>query len=231
MLVSTDSVVMLNVEEFVCPEMTLAMCHVKEAVRTVLHTLVVCRSLGGLWPAEPRPTFSEVLDLTYMRTDCAEFEQELEPKVRQFSELFERDLAHSGRAQLIFSFYTTKSRKQSIWNIIVGSDEKIVFEQWRLPVIVMPMRRYPNPADNLKEEANAQATAAQQVQQTLQFILFRVNAKVDHLPPPPPSQPSYKFEVSFASLDGRSLGGGGSAAAARLGTSLSSTIKHIPYIT
>merc|ERR1719188_2117634 len=157
--------------------MTLAMCHVKEAVRTVLNTLVVCRSIGGLWPAEPRSTFSEVLDLTYMKTECGEVEQELEPKIRQFSELFERDLAHSGRAQLIFSFYTTKSRKQSIWNIIIGSDEKIVFEQWRLPVIVMPIRRYPSPADNLKEEANSQAAAAQQVQQTLHFILARVNAK------------------------------------------------------
>merc|ERR1719188_2896026 len=142
--------------------MTLAMCHVKEAVRTVLNTLVVCRSLGGLWPAEPRSTFSEVLDLTYMKTECGEVE---------------RDLAHSGRAQLIFSFYTTKSRKQSIWNIIIGSDEKIVFEQWRLPVIVMPLRRYPSPGDNLKEEANSQAAAAQQVQQTLHFILARVNAK------------------------------------------------------
>mmetsp|Transcript_153478 Transcript_153478/g.491921 ORF Transcript_153478/g.491921 Transcript_153478/m.491921 type:complete len:221 (-) Transcript_153478:26-688(-) len=219
---------MLNVEEFVCPEVRVAICHVKEAIRIVLHTLVVCRSIGGHRPVEPRSCSSEVLDLAFMATDEPEAEQEIEARARQFSELFEGSLANTGRAQLVFSFYTTKSRKQSIWNILVGSDEKIVFEQWRFPVVIQPLRRYPNPADNLKEESNSQVWAAQQTQQALQFVIGKVNSKVDHLPPAPQTQAAYKFDITFASLDGRDLGGG--ILPQGFGSSISQTMKNIPKI-
>mmetsp|Transcript_55618 Transcript_55618/g.154988 ORF Transcript_55618/g.154988 Transcript_55618/m.154988 type:complete len:225 (+) Transcript_55618:144-818(+) len=223
---------MLNVEELVCPELRLAMCHVKEALRTVLHTVVVCRSLGGHRPIEPRPVHSELFDLSYMKTDEVEFEQDIENGIRQFSELFENSAGRSSRAQLVLNFYTTKTRKQSLWNIIVGNDEKIVFEQWRAPVAVQPFRRFSSPVDNLREEADLQASASQQVQQVLHFVIGKANAKVDHLPPPPQSQASYKFEITFASMDGKGLGGGGSSALTQrgFGSSLSQTIKHIPYI-
>lgn len=219
---------MLNVEEIVCPELTLAMCHVKEAMRALLHTLVVCRSIGGHRPIEPHGVCSDVFDLTYMKTDEQELEQEVEQSVRQFSEMFEINHGRSGRAQLVLKFYTTKSRKQSIWNILIGSDEKIVFEQWRLPVIVQPLKRYKEPADNLREEAILQASVAQQVQSALHFVIGRTNAKVDHLPPPPQSQASYKFEISFAALDGKSLGS--NLLPQGFGSSISQTIKHLPHI-
>eukprot|EP00930_Biecheleria_cincta_P066773 TRINITY_DN53030_c0_g1_i1.p1 TRINITY_DN53030_c0_g1~~TRINITY_DN53030_c0_g1_i1.p1 ORF type:complete len:258 (+),score=43.96 TRINITY_DN53030_c0_g1_i1:107-775(+) len=221
---------MLNVEEFVCPELRLAMCHVKESVRIILHSLVVCRSIGGHQPIDPKAVTSELFDIDYMRTDEADFAQDLEQTVEQFSGIFENNLSRAGRAQLIFSFYTTKSRKQSIWNIVVGSDEKVVFEQWRVPVTVQPLRRFPNPADNLREEANLQASASQQVQQALHYVIARANAKVDHLPPPPQTQASYKFEVSFASGDGKGLGTGATILPQGLTSSLSQTMRHIPYI-
>eukprot|EP00443_Scrippsiella_acuminata_P129466 CAMPEP_0115584894 /NCGR_PEP_ID=MMETSP0272-20121206/6919_1 /TAXON_ID=71861 /ORGANISM="Scrippsiella trochoidea, Strain CCMP3099" /LENGTH=164 /DNA_ID=CAMNT_0003019943 /DNA_START=153 /DNA_END=647 /DNA_ORIENTATION=- len=163
-----------------------------------------------------------------MKTDEPEFEQEVETRAREFSELFEGNLANTGRAQLVLSFYTTKSRKQSIWNILVGSDEKIVFEQWRFPVVIQPMRRWPNPADNLREEANSQVLASQQTQQALQFIIGKANTKVDHLPPPPQMHAAYKFDIAYASLDGRSLARG--MLPQGFGSSLSQTMKHIPYI-
>mmetsp|Transcript_27953 Transcript_27953/g.49956 ORF Transcript_27953/g.49956 Transcript_27953/m.49956 type:complete len:224 (+) Transcript_27953:65-736(+) len=222
---------MLNVEEFVCPELRLAMCHVKEAMRIILHSLVVCRSIGGHNPIDPKTSTSDLFDIDYIRTDEPEFGEELEQTVQQFSEFFENSMGkHAGRAQLVFNFYTTKSRKQSIWNMLVGSDEKIVFEQWRVPVAAQPLRRFSNPADNLREEANLQASASQQVQQALHYVIGRANAKVDHLPPPPQTQASYKFEVSFASGDGKGLGAGSALLPQGLGSSLSQTIRHIPYI-
>jgi len=221
---------MLNVEEFVCPELRLAACHVKEALRTVLHTLVVCRSIGGHRPIEPRVAASEVFGVTYMQTDEPELEQDLEQAARQFSEVFERKLAPSGRAQLVLSFYTTKARRQSLWNIIVGGDEKIAFEQWRVPVVVQPVQRLASLADNLREEAKLQASASLQVQAVLHFVVGRANAKVEHLPPPPQAQASYKFEISFATADGRGIGGGSALLPQGFGSSLSQTIKHIPYI-
>jgi len=221
---------MLNVEEFVCPELRVAMCHVKESLKIVLHTVVLCRSIGGLRPIEPRTVHSELFDLSYVKTDESSCEQDLERSVREFSELFEGTLGRSGRAQLILSFYTTKSRKQGLWNIILGSDEKIIFEQWRIHVVVTPPRRCANPAESLREEAALQASASQQVQQLLHFVLAKANSKVDHLPPPPQAQASYKFEVSFATADGKGIGSGSLLAPQNLGSSLSQTIKHLPHI-
>lgn len=219
---------MLNVEEFVCPELRLAMCHVKEAMRALMNTIVVCRSIGGHRPIEPRQVLSEVFDLAYMKTDEPDLEQEIEQRAMQFSEIFESNLGRSSRAQIILSFYTTKSRKQSFWNILVGSDEKVVFEQWRLPVAVQPLRRYPNPADNLREEANLQASASKQVLEALHYAIGRASTKVEHLPPPPQTQAAYKFEVSFASMDRKGLGG--AVLSQGLGSSITSTMKHIPYV-
>eukprot|EP00931_Biecheleriopsis_adriatica_P090780 TRINITY_DN64704_c0_g1_i1.p1 TRINITY_DN64704_c0_g1~~TRINITY_DN64704_c0_g1_i1.p1 ORF type:complete len:234 (+),score=40.92 TRINITY_DN64704_c0_g1_i1:95-703(+) len=201
------------------------MCHVKEAIRIILHSLVVCRSIGGHQPLEPKQITSDLFDIDYIRSDEPALVEELEQTV----EHFESNLSRSDRLQLVFNFYTTKSRKQSIWNIIVGSDEKIVFEQWRFPVTVQPLKRFPNPADNLREEATLQASASQQVQQALHYMIARANSKVDHLPPPPQTQASYKFEVSFASGDGKGIGSG-SVLPQGLSSSLSQTIRHIPYI-
>ncbi|CAE7504038.1 ATG101, partial [Symbiodinium pilosum] len=147
---------MLNVEEFVCPELRLAMCHVKEAIRIIMHCLVICRSLGGSQPVDLKAVVSELFDVEYLKMNDSQLLQEVERLVEKFSEILENNSDKSGRAQLVFNLYTAKNRKQSLWNIFVGSDEKIVFEQWRIPVAVQPLNRYLNPADNLREEANLQ---------------------------------------------------------------------------
>eukprot|EP00928_Gymnodinium_smaydae_P033473 TRINITY_DN23971_c0_g1_i1.p1 TRINITY_DN23971_c0_g1~~TRINITY_DN23971_c0_g1_i1.p1 ORF type:complete len:222 (+),score=49.91 TRINITY_DN23971_c0_g1_i1:302-967(+) len=220
---------MLNVEEVICPDLRLALCHVKEALRAALHTAIVCRSIGGQRPISPKATHSELFDLCYMKTDEQECEQLVEKAVHNFSSVLEDGTACAGRAQLVLSFYATKSRKQSIWNIIVGGDEKIIFEQWRLPVAVQQARRFSSPSDHLREEAALQQSAARQVQQLLHFVVARAAAKVEHLPPPPQSQAAYKFEVSFATAGGKALGGA-SVLRQGLAPSLSHTIKHLPHV-
>eukprot|EP00913_Durusdinium_trenchii_P006762 g6356.t1 len=189
---------MLNVEEFLSPELRLAMCHVKEAIRIVLHCLVVCRTIGGADSIDPKAVVSELFDVEYVRINESHHVQELE----------------------------RTTRKQSLWNRIVGNEEKTVFEQWRIPVSVQPLNRYLNPADNLREEANLQASASQQVQQVLHYIIARANSKVDHLPSPEKDTVSYKFEVAFLSGDGKEIGAG-SLLPQGLG-SLSQTIRHLP---
>jgi len=220
---------MLNVEEFLSPELRLAMCHVKEATRIILHCLVVCRTIGGADSIDPKAVVSELFDVEYVRINESQHVQELERTVEKFSEILENNLDRSGKAQLVFNLYTVKTRKQSLWNRIVGSDEKTVFEQWRIPVAVQPLNRYLNPADNLREEANLQASASQQVQQVLHYIIARANTKVDHLPSPEKDTVSYKFEVAFLSGEGKEIGTG-SLLPQGLGSSLSQTIRHLPYM-
>jgi len=177
-------------------------------------------------PIEPQCAVSEQFELSYVRSDEQHLEQALELKVRQFAELFEKNLSKSNcKAVLLLSFYTTKNRKASLWNMLVGTEEKIIFEQWRIPVMVQPLRRYANPAENLREEAQQQRLASQQTHSALLYILGRINAKLDHLPPPPQSQAVYKFEISFASQE--ALGAGEPAWSPR---TFSQSIRKIPYI-
>ncbi|CAK9061040.1 unnamed protein product [Durusdinium trenchii] len=152
---------------------------------------------------DPKAVVSELFDVEYVRINESHHVQELERTVEKFSEILENNLDSTGRAQLVFNLYTVKTRKQSLWNRIVGNEEKTVFEQWRIPVSVQPLNRYLNPADNLREEANLQASASQQVQQVLHYIIARANSKVDHLPSPEKDTVSYKFEVAFLSGDGK----------------------------
>lgn len=60
-------IAMLNVEEFLSPELRLAMCHVKEAIRIILHCLVVCRTIGGADSIDPKAVVSELFDVEYVR--------------------------------------------------------------------------------------------------------------------------------------------------------------------
>ncbi|CAE7948434.1 dnajc21 [Symbiodinium sp. KB8] len=232
---SLSAAIEITTQEFVCPELRLAMCHaippdlnVKEAIRIIMQCLVVCRSLGGTQPIDLKAVVSELFDVEYLKINDSQLVQEVERLVEKFSEILENNADKSGRAQLVFNLYTAKNRKQSIWNILVGSDEKIVFEQWRIPVAVQPLNRYLNPADNLREEANLQASASQQVQQVLHYVIARANAKVEHLPPPDKEQTAYNFDVAFLSGDGKDIGAG-SLLRQGLGSSLQ-TIRQMPYM-
>mmetsp|Transcript_10930 Transcript_10930/g.23829 ORF Transcript_10930/g.23829 Transcript_10930/m.23829 type:complete len:222 (+) Transcript_10930:193-858(+) len=220
---------MLNAEEFVAPELKVVLSHVKEAVRVVLHTLVVCRSLGGSRPLEPKERFSEVLNLSYMTTDELDVEQEVNSWAREFSEMFDVRWPVGGRAQLVLSFYSLASKKSSLWKTIIGTDEKIVFEQWRFPMVVQHARRFKDPTDNIKEESKNNSMAHQQVLAVLQFVFSKVASKVDHLPAPNSEKACFRFEVTFASGDGKEMGKGGLLPNG-FGTSLSQTLKIIPKL-
>lgn len=219
---------MLNVEELRVPELRLAMCHVKEAMRVILHTILLNRSIGGHRPIEAQIAYSEQFELSYVKSDEQVLEQTLEVQVQKFGQYFEKNLSKSNsKAVLLLSFYTTKNRKASLWNMLAGTEEKIIFEQWRIPVSVQPLRRYSNPAENLREEAQQQSLASQQTHSALLYILGGINTKLDHLPPPPQSQAVYKFDISFSSQD--SLGAGSELAWSP--RALSQNIRKIPYIT
>ena len=70
------------------------------------------------------------------------------------------------------------------------------------------------------------ASASQQVQQVLHYILARANSKVDHLPWPEKDTVSYKWDVAFLSGSGKEIG----ASMAGIGNSLSQTMRHLPYM-
>merc|ERR1712107_390617 len=106
--------------------MRLAISHVKEAVRVLLHTILLNRAIGGQTAVEPRTIWSDGLDLAYMRLDDTEIAELVESRTREFCGIFEKNTQKTTGC-VTLNFYTTKTKKPSVWNILLGQEEKIVF--------------------------------------------------------------------------------------------------------
>ncbi|CAD7925755.1 unnamed protein product [Amoebophrya sp. A25] len=188
---------MLNVTEFFLDELRVALCHVKETGRILLHTILVQRAIGGQQPIEPRTIWSDQLELAYCRLEEPQIIDLVESKVHEFADLFERNLQRTGGC-LCINFFTTKSKKASVWNLLLGQEERIIFENWRIPVALQSLRRYQNPEDQLMQEAQLQRQASTAVGKAVEDCVRKImDSNGDHLPPPPQHLAVYRFEISF----------------------------------
>ncbi|CAD7928334.1 unnamed protein product [Amoebophrya sp. A120] len=191
---------MLNVSEHFLEEVRVALAYVKESARVILHTILVQRSIGGQQAVDVRTVWSEQLELAYCRLEDLELQDLVETKVKEFVDMFEKNQNQKRSGCLSLHFYTTKSKKASVWNLLLGQEEKIVFETWRIPLTLQNLRRYTHPEDELLQEANLQRTAAQYVRLTVEECVRKVmTSNMDHLPPPPQHLPVYRFEIAFDS--------------------------------
>jgi autophagy-related protein 101 len=184
---------------------------VKEAVRCIIHTILFNRALGAQAPTEPAAVHSEQANVSYMKLEDPGVELAVESKIKQFAEIFEKQMAPG--AVLVLSFYTNKPKTNSIWNVLAGED-KIVFEQWRIPVHVDRTR-----VMGEQEDAHFVQTT-KQIKRAISFALFKINQRMDHLPPAPP-EVCYKFDLSFLS----------SQSTAGWPPSNFASLRHIPYLT
>eukprot|EP00397_Hematodinium_sp_SG-2012_P067397 GEMP01104389.1.p1 GENE.GEMP01104389.1~~GEMP01104389.1.p1 ORF type:complete len:212 (+),score=22.21 GEMP01104389.1:103-738(+) len=192
---------MLNVEEFNLPELRLAISFVKEAIRILLHSIILQRAIGGHKVLEPAQYHSDLFDVTYFKVDDREVEQLVESRVRTFCDLFERPSNASPKTAgcLSISFYTmkVKPRGGSFWNFLTTGEEKIVFEHWRIPLTIQPLKKCINPAETLDQEGTLQRVAQEQLRARMLWCIEKVNSKLDHLPPPPQQSTLYNFDITF----------------------------------
>eukprot|EP00978_Attheya_sp_CCMP212_P012964 scaffold32351_cov60-Attheya_sp.AAC.2 len=131
----------MNCKEHHLPELELATYQVREALQCILHTILFIRSPG---PVAPRDVHCEGFDLTYTRiasdseNKSNRLEFDVDKKVDDAIESFLRSLSQIGpellSGCLTLSFFERRATRQLFG--LVSHEDKIIWEQWILRVVV-----------------------------------------------------------------------------------------------
>jgi autophagy-related protein 101 len=196
----------MNCKEYHLPELELATGQVREALQAIIHTILFIRSPG---PVAPNDVHCEGFNLTYTRiaNDAVGSHPKkknlyLDKKVDDSIEDFLKSLVQIGpellSGCLTISFFERRASKQLFG--LVSHEEKIIFEQWILHVVV---NNTPRPVN----DDSASKMERQRIQDTAEAMLRSVFMKVfqfasgveggvsgdrslDHIPPT-----LYEFEI------------------------------------
>jgi len=138
----------MNCKEHYLPELELAADQVREALQAILYTVLFVRSPG---PVTPHDVQCEGFNITYPRiaTDksspsasspagLASLENDVDKKVDDAIELFLRSLSQIGpellSGGLTLTFFERRATRQLFG--LVSNEERVVWEQWHMRVVV-----------------------------------------------------------------------------------------------
>lgn len=217
----------MNCEEFVLPPCELALPLVKEALRCLIHTVLFGRTIGGNVAVEPTTVRSKLIDIQYCKYNSLLEDESLEGKIREFAQKLESTSTQS--LILVLAFYVPRHKSsKSLWDILSQPfDDKAVFERWKLQVN-LPPKSYVGVASVADDEQRLIESATSQVRDRIFFIIRKLTDRMDQLPPPPPDQVPYHFEITFA---GSQSVPGSPVPMAWSPKSIAQSIRSIPFIT
>jgi len=193
----------MNCIEHQLPELELATGQVREALQAILHTVLFIRSPG---PVAPRDVHCEGFDLTYTRIASDQssnagggamhsvIESDIDRKVDNAIEVFLRSLSQIGpellSGCLTLSFFERRASRQLFG--LVSHEEKVVWEQWILRVVVNNTPRPVNDdSASVIERQRIQDTAEGMLKSALLKIFELAGAEISHIPPV-----MYEFDIS-----------------------------------
>lgn len=195
----------MNCKEHHLPELELTTGQVREALQAILHTILFIRSPG---PVAPMDVNCEGFNWTYtriandaVRSPSNTKNHYLDKKVDDSIEDFLKNLTQIGpellSGCLTLSFFERRESKQLFG--LVKHEEKVIWEQWILHVVV---NNTPRPVD----DDSASKMERQRLQDTAEAMLKSVFLKIfqfasgvddrshvgylDHIPPT-----MYEFEI------------------------------------
>jgi autophagy-related protein 101 len=197
----------MNCKENYLPELELSTGQVREALQCILHTILFIRSPGSV---APRDVECEGFGITYPRIASDNkssrpagtasipdpLENDVDKKVDDAIESFLRKLSQIGpelmSGSLTLSFFERRASRQLFG--LVSHEERVVFEQWILRVVV---NNTPRPIS----DDSAAVIERQRIQDTaegmLRSVLFKIfeisGGAIEHLPPV-----MYEFEIHCA---------------------------------
>ena len=214
---------MNNLEEFTTPPLDTPISELKESLRSIVHTIIFNRAMGGSRAIDALTVQAPVFDLAYakVRDDSGEIDSVIEDRIKAFADIVSSSTmaggGGGGSLHFVLSFYTEKPKERSLlWQVISGvAKEKIYFERWRIPVQLLSSR----PSSPSHQEVGA----SRSVNNVLWFVLRKLSEKMEHLPGTCATL-VYPFDVIFE----KSKTGETAAWSPR---SIASSIKSIPYIT
>uniref|UniRef100_A0A7S2I1L3 Autophagy-related protein 101 n=1 Tax=Helicotheca tamesis TaxID=374047 RepID=A0A7S2I1L3_9STRA len=201
----------MNCREHHIPELELATGQVREALQAILHTILFIRSPG---PVAPRDVNCEGFDLTYNRiatndgtpptstrsldgrtiSRSSSLENDVDKKVDGAIEVFLRSLTQIGpellSGCLTLAFFERRATRQLFG--LVSHEERVVWEQWILRVVV---NNTPRPVNDDKasviERQRIQDTAENMLKSAMLKVFEITGGEIDHVPPV-----MYEFEIS-----------------------------------
>mmetsp|Transcript_9693 Transcript_9693/g.12627 ORF Transcript_9693/g.12627 Transcript_9693/m.12627 type:complete len:220 (-) Transcript_9693:66-725(-) len=195
----------MNCKDHYLPELELSTGQVREALQCILHTILFIRSPG---PVAPRDVECEGFDLTYTRiaSDKASslhqnsnsapsaLENDVDKKVDDAIESFLRSLSQIGpellSGCLTLSFFERRASRQLFG--LVSHEERVVWEQWILRVVV---NNTPRPVSDdsaaVIERQRIQDTAEVMLRAVIQKVFEISGGAIDHVPPV-----MYEFEIN-----------------------------------
>jgi len=174
----------MNAQRHVLPEIEVTIENVGDALRAILHSILLSRALGEITPRAGMCKYYPTLCFA----KCSDGEMEIESLIERIKKPAERrpigpDLS---RAEIVVSFYERRERTGLMG--LVSTEEKVYWEHWFVPVVVNTR----SGADIQREESG--------VRSTILRIAILVNERSDHLPHSP-SHPEtiFPFEMKLAS--------------------------------
>ncbi|KAI2498619.1 Autophagy-related protein [Fragilaria crotonensis] len=201
----------MNCKEHHLPELELATGQVREALQCILHTILFIRSPGSVVPQDVE---CDGFDLTYARiasdrtssatntngsnnnqsssTPTTSMHTNVEQKVDDAIEAFLRTLSQIGpelmSGSLVLSFYERRASKQLFG--LVSHEERLVWEQWILRVVVNNTRPMSDNSAAVIERQRLQDTAEGMLRAVLMQIFEIAGGDIQHIPPV-----MYEFDI------------------------------------
>lgn len=201
----------MNCKEHHLPELELATGQVREALQAIIHTILFIRSPG---PVVPKDVHCEGFDLTYTRIANDEMSSSgrattstnsavtivetnknfMDKKVDDSIEIFLRSLTQIGpellNGCLTLSFFERRATRQLFG--LVNHEEKIIWEQWIIRLVVNNTPRPVNDdSASVIERQRIQDTAEAMLKSAILKIFEFSGTDMDHIPPV-----MYEFEIS-----------------------------------
>eukprot|EP00934_Nitzschia_sp_Nitz4_P003491 Nitzschia sp. Nitz4//scaffold114_size70088//23058//24071//NITZ4_005974-RA/size70088-augustus-gene-0.3-mRNA-1//1//CDS//3329533414//3481//frame0 len=186
----------MNCKEHHLPELELATGQAREALQAILYTILFIRSPG---PVTPRDVECEGFNLTYPRIanerlgGVSALEYDVDKKVDAAITTFLTTLSQIGpellSGGLTLSFFERRATRQLFG--LVSNEEKVVWEQWHLRVVV---NNTPRPMSDdsaaVMERQRIQDTAEEMLRSVLNKIFDLAGSSTDHVPPV-----MYEFDI------------------------------------
>ena len=170
----------MNAQRLTLPEIEISLGCCNDALRALLHSILLCRALGEVTPragtCRTYPTLSYAI--------CPEADLEVEKIIERVKKDSERTFVGPdlSRAEIIVSFYEKRERSALLG--LVSAEEKYFWEHWILPILINS-----RPPADIKREESA-------VRKNILTIASLVNERSDHLPHPP-SDAIFPFEIKL----------------------------------
>mmetsp|Transcript_14755 Transcript_14755/g.44418 ORF Transcript_14755/g.44418 Transcript_14755/m.44418 type:complete len:205 (+) Transcript_14755:268-882(+) len=177
----------MNLTEHSLDEVEVEQWRMKEMLSAILHTILFVRAPG---PVRPTEATLDRFDKAYATCGTEDIDRAVDESIDGLMTSLEPAGPELGKGCMVLSFFEKRVTAQLFG--LVSNEEKVVWEQWRIPVLisVTPRPMGDDTASVIERQRQAQQADAM-LQARIMQVFSLANGHFDHLPPV-----HYEFEIS-----------------------------------